>query len=86
MSRSLTIILTCLALTLTACTGAGDVGDECATPGGADECVDGAVCHDRGSGDAPGVCRLRCSDDRDCPEGGSCEDVSGVEGDVKGCV
>jgi len=84
MHRTLAAIV--FALSLAACSGAGEVGDECAEPGGADECVDGAVCHDRGSGDAPGVCRVRCSDDRDCPGGGSCEDVSEVDGDVKGCV
>jgi len=79
-------LVACVAFSLTACTGAGEIGDECAVPGGSGECVDGAVCHDRGSPDAPGVCRVRCSDDRDCPGGGSCEDVSDVDGDVKGCV
>lgn len=86
MNRLLTLALTCSALALVACSGAGDIGDECGTPGGADECVDGAVCHDRNSGDAPGVCRLSCSDDTDCAAGESCEDVSGIDGDVKGCV
>ncbi|MFK7991002.1 MAG: hypothetical protein AB8I08_33585 [Sandaracinaceae bacterium] len=75
-----------IALTLGACGGAGEVGEACGTPGSTDECVDGAICHDRSSGDAEGLCRLRCSDDTDCPGGGSCEDVSDIDGDVKGCI
>ena len=66
------------------CGGAGDIGDDCSEPGSVDQCADEAVCHDRVSGDAPGRCRLICTDDRDCPGGGSCEDVS--ESPYKGCV
>ena len=62
------------------------IGDACDEPGGAGQCVAGAVCHDRNSPDSPGVCRLRCNEDTDCPGGGSCEDVSEIDGDVKGCI
>lgn len=85
MNRLL-LVAAFFALSLAACGGAGEVGEECGTPGRTDECVDGAICHDRNSGDAPGICRVRCSEDTDCPGGGSCEDVSEIDGDVKGCI
>ena len=83
MIRAHLAVFVSLALFLGAC-GAGDVGDACSDPGSESQCVDGAVCHDRDSGDAPGRCRLICSDDRDCPMGGSCEDVS--DSPFKGCI
>jgi hypothetical protein len=66
------------------CGGAGDVGEECSEPGNVDQCVDGAVCHDRDAVDAPGQCRLICTDDTDCPDDGSCEDV--MDSPYKGCI
>jgi len=73
-----------LALALVACGGGGSVGEDCSEPGSVDQCVDEAVCHDRSSGDAPGKCRIICTDDRDCPDDGSCEDVR--DSPYKGCV
>jgi hypothetical protein len=73
-----------IALALAVGCGAGEVGDACSEPGNVDQCVDGAVCHDRDSGDDPGVCRFICTDDRDCPDDGSCEDVR--DSPYKGCV
>jgi hypothetical protein len=72
-----------LALVTASC-GAGDVGDACSEPGNADQCVDGAICHDRDAVDSPGQCRLICNDDTDCPDDGSCEDVR--DSPYKGCI
>lgn len=64
--------------------GSGNIGDACDSVGSADACEDGAICHDRDSPDSPGTCRLICSDDRDCPDNGSCEDVD--DSPYKGCI
>jgi hypothetical protein len=73
-----TITTTCaavLALLAAGCGGA-EIGEDCDTAGSADECVDGAICTNESSGGGA-VCRETCDAHEDCPDGHSCNGVSG---------
>jgi len=61
---------------------ASDIGEACDTAGAEDECVEGAICEQAVSGQAP-TCRATCTDDSQCA---STEGCNGVEGsNLKAC-
>ena len=55
--------------------GAGEVGESCDDPGAEEACVDGAICTNESSDEA--TCREICEDQDDCPDGYSCNGVTG---------
>ena len=60
--------------------GASDVGEECDGVGSSDDCEDGAICTNEGTG---AVCRWLCKETVDCPAGHSCNGVAGTN--LKSC-
>jgi hypothetical protein len=68
------------ALFIAACGGGADVGEECDTPGDADECVDGAICTNSNVGS---TCLPICTDEAQCAANENCNGISGSN--VKSC-
>ena len=75
-------LLVCLGLVFGGC--AADIGETCATRGSQDECVEGAVCEQKGTSDTEPVCLKVCNDSTECA---STEDCNGVSGsNIKACT
>lgn len=70
------LLTVALALVTSGCGGA-DIGEECPRDetGSEDPCVDGAICDT--TVDDRAECMKLCDDDTDCPDGTSCNGVSG---------
>jgi hypothetical protein len=75
LMRTLAVLLAAVA-----CSGKGDIGEDCDTAGSTDDCVDGAICTN--DGDAR-TCRRRCNDDAQCAASEECNGVSGTT--LKSC-
>ncbi len=65
-----------LLLAIAACGGDAGLGEQCDKVGNKDECVDGAVCTNDPNKHL--VCRAICTEDGDCPDGYTCDSVSGT--------
>ena len=82
MRRAILSVAACLLMGFGACSGEGEIGDECGATGVKDgECVDGSICGDRGDGEL--ACLKSCDDQADCSATEECNGVSGAN--EKGC-
>lgn len=85
-SPSLLASLVLVALSITACGGAGNVGESCERPGSIDDCVDGAICatDEAQEGDSSDpvwesyTCRVTCTTTDECEVGQECRGVTGA--------
>ncbi len=55
--------------------GRAEIAEDCVTSSSTDECVEGAVCTNEENGN--NRCRKSCVKQADCPEGTSCNGISG---------
>ena len=69
-----------LGLVLALGCGGADIGEECDEGGSTDECVEGAICTNESDGSR---CREICDDHPECPDGYSCNGVTGSS--IKSC-
>lgn len=70
-----------LLFLLAACGGKGELGESCDQAGGADQCVDGAVCTNLSDGAL--TCLKMCTVQEDCLANENCNGVSGTS--IKSC-
>jgi hypothetical protein len=75
MPRPASLLISGLLFTLGLGCGGAELGESCDDSGSTDECVDDAVCTNEDQGAA---CRALCAEQVDCPDGYTCNGVSGT--------